>query len=153
MHPHAGRSVVGRLTLAITASVLLLPTAAHAFEIPHDVADAGRPGSGWGQATPVDVDRYRVVVHTSPLAFIETSFENASPLWWELEDDHTIRIRLVYDHERESVNRANGHWRFRLEGTPGACSATSTVRSSTATSQTDLGPCGSPDRCRAPPPW
>jgi len=120
MHRNAGRSVVGRLALAIAAGVLLSAPAAHAFELRHDPVDADLPGSGRRQTAPVDIDRDGALVHTSPLAFIDTGFENASPLWWELEDDHTIRIRLVYDHERDSPNRANGHWHFRLEGAPGS---------------------------------
>ncbi len=61
----------------------------------------------------------RVNVHPD-LAFINTSFENASPLWWEVDDVGTVRIHLVYDQERCSPNRANGHWHFQLQGTPGA---------------------------------
>ena len=62
-----------------------------------------------------------VKVHVHPdLAFINTSFENASPLWWEVGEAGTIRIHLVYDLERSSPNRANGHWFFQLQGRPGA---------------------------------
>lgn len=61
----------------------------------------------------------KVNVHPD-LAFIDTSFENASPLWWEVDDAGTIRIHLVYDLERSSPNRANGHWFFQLQGKPGA---------------------------------
>ena len=53
------------------------------------------------------------------LAYIDTSFENASPLYWEKADDGSVQVYLVYDQERDSVNRANGHWHFRVEGTPG----------------------------------
>jgi hypothetical protein len=52
-------------------------------------------------------------------AFIHTGFENASPLHWEIDADDTIQVYLVYDHERSSLNRANGHWHFKLQGTPG----------------------------------
>ncbi|MDA3924424.1 MAG: M14-type cytosolic carboxypeptidase [Kiritimatiellae bacterium] len=54
------------------------------------------------------------------LSYIDTSFSNASPLYWEQGEDDSIQIYLVYDQERDSVNRANGHWHFRVEGTPGS---------------------------------
>ncbi len=55
-----------------------------------------------------------------PLRFIDTAFEHASPLWWEQDDGGPIRIHLMYDQERSSPNRANGHWLFRIEAEPGA---------------------------------
>src|SRR4029079_6656214 len=51
---------------------------------------------------------------------IDTSFENASPVWYERDDDGTIQVHLLYDHERSSPNRAAGHIHLRLHGTPGA---------------------------------
>jgi hypothetical protein len=53
------------------------------------------------------------------ITFIDTSFENASPLWYEVVADGTINLHLLYDHERGSPNRAAGHVHFRVEGTPG----------------------------------
>ena len=58
--------------------------------------------------------------HSSGLDFIDTSFENASPAWYEADRDGTIQIHLLYDHERASPNRAAGHIHLRLHGTPGA---------------------------------
>ncbi len=55
-------------------------------------------------------------VEQAALHFVDTSFENASPLWWEVDPDGSIHLNLVYDHERQSTNRANGHWHFRVEG-------------------------------------
>ncbi|MCU0977592.1 MAG: succinylglutamate desuccinylase/aspartoacylase family protein [Pirellulaceae bacterium] len=55
-----------------------------------------------------------------PLHYLSTEFENASPLWWEVMPDGSVRIHLVYDHERASPNRANGHWLFRVEAEPGS---------------------------------
>lgn len=52
--------------------------------------------------------------------YIDTSFENASPLHWEVQADRSILISLPYDHERESPNRASLHWHFRIEGRPGS---------------------------------
>jgi hypothetical protein len=54
------------------------------------------------------------------LTFIDTSFENASPLWYEVAPDGAIHINLIYDHERSSPNRAAGHIHFRLHGTAGS---------------------------------
>lgn len=54
------------------------------------------------------------------LAFIDTGFENASPLWYETGPDGTILVHLIYDHERSSPNRAAGHFHFRMHGRPGA---------------------------------
>ncbi|MFO0907427.1 MAG: M14 family zinc carboxypeptidase [Isosphaeraceae bacterium] len=49
-----------------------------------------------------------------PLEFIDTGFENASPLWYEVAVDGTVDVHLMYDHERASPNRAAGHFHFRL---------------------------------------
>jgi hypothetical protein len=54
------------------------------------------------------------------LEFISTGFENASPVWYELASDGTVRIYLLYDHERSSPNRAAGHFHFQLQAKPGA---------------------------------
>src|SRR5688572_25746510 len=55
-----------------------------------------------------------------PLEFIDTSFENASPVWYEFAADGTVLVHLLYDHERSSPNRAAGHIHFRLHAKPGA---------------------------------
>lgn len=55
-----------------------------------------------------------------PLRFIDTTFEHASPLWWEVDGDGVVQIYLAYDQERSSPNRANGHWLFRVDAEPGA---------------------------------
>jgi hypothetical protein len=57
---------------------------------------------------------------TTGLEFINTSFENASPLWWEVDSEGVIQIYLVYDQERSSPNRANGHWHFQLQAKTGS---------------------------------
>jgi zinc carboxypeptidase len=54
------------------------------------------------------------------LEFIDTSFENASPAWYERDADGAIQIHLLYDHERASPNRAAGHIHLRLHGRTGA---------------------------------
>src|SRR5215213_11384397 len=54
------------------------------------------------------------------LEFIDTSIENASPLWYETAADGVIRVHLIYDHERNSPNRAAGHIHFRAHAKAGA---------------------------------
>jgi hypothetical protein len=51
--------------------------------------------------------------------YIDTSFENASPLWYEGQADGTVKIHLVYDQERGSPNRAAGHIHFAVEAKSG----------------------------------
>ncbi len=58
-------------------------------------------------------------VGSSGLEFIDTSFENASPLWYDAGEDGSIQVHLLYDHERASPNRATGHFHFLLQGKPG----------------------------------
>ena len=53
-------------------------------------------------------------------AFIDTSIENGSSLHWDTQPDGSLLLSLQYDHERDSPNRAAGHWHFRLEGRPGS---------------------------------
>ena len=57
---------------------------------------------------------------THPLHHINTTFENASPLWWEVDAEGVVHVHLVFDHERSAPNRANGHWNFRIDAEPGA---------------------------------
>ncbi len=60
------------------------------------------------------------VTSNAPPAFIDTSFENASPLWYEFTPDGTVLVHLLYDHERSSPNRAAGHIHFLLHSHTGA---------------------------------
>jgi hypothetical protein len=53
------------------------------------------------------------------LEYIDTGFENASPLWYEAGPDGALHLHLLYDHERSSPNRAAGHIHFRLHAKPG----------------------------------
>jgi hypothetical protein len=55
-----------------------------------------------------------------PLQFIDTSFENASPVWYEFAPDATVLVHLLYDHERSSPNRAAGHIHIKLHARPKA---------------------------------
>lgn len=51
--------------------------------------------------------------------YLNNGFENASPLDWEIADSGTAQVALIYDHERESPNRAVLHWHFMVEADPG----------------------------------
>jgi hypothetical protein len=71
---------------------------------------------GSSPATPAHVQdsaRKKVI-------YINTAFENASQLDWEVDSSGVVNISLIYDHERSSPNRANGHWHFLIEAQPGA---------------------------------
>src|SRR5438105_3189326 len=52
--------------------------------------------------------------------YIDTSFENASPIWYETAADGAIQLHLLYDNERASPNRAAGHFHFQIHARPGS---------------------------------
>ena len=54
----------------------------------------------------------------SPL-YINTSFENGSPMNWEERDDGTLVFEPLFDYERGFRNRQLTHWHFSLRGTKG----------------------------------
>jgi hypothetical protein len=54
------------------------------------------------------------------LKYINTSFENASQLDWEIDSNGVINLNLIYDHERSSSNRAANHWYFQIQAEPGS---------------------------------
>lgn len=51
--------------------------------------------------------------------YIESAFENASPVWYESAEDGAVRVHLLYDHERGTGNRAAGHIHFRVHAAAG----------------------------------
>ena len=64
--------------------------------------------------------RGRVSPGPVPLpVYISTAFENASPLQWSVDSVGQVDIALLYDHERFSVNRSNGHWLFQVQAKKG----------------------------------
>ena len=67
------------------------------------VAFAADPANSLSQATD------------HPLEFIDTSFENASPVWYDFAPDGSVLVHLLYDHERSSPNRAAGHIHLQLQ--------------------------------------
>src|SRR5258708_3632182 len=46
--------------------------------------------------------------------FVDTYFENGSPVRWERLGDGSISIETVHDYERVTGNRAATHWNFKL---------------------------------------
>ncbi|QNF33205.1 succinylglutamate desuccinylase/aspartoacylase family protein [Adhaeribacter swui] len=52
--------------------------------------------------------------------FINTNFENASPLNYMVDSTGVVQISLVYDHERSSTNQANSHFHFQVQAKPGS---------------------------------
>lgn len=93
--------IFARLALSCTAFALFVPANVRAAS-----ATQGQPVLA---ATPA-----------TGLEFIDTSFENASPVWYESTEDGTIRVRLLYDMERASPNRAAGHLHILLHAKPGS---------------------------------
>jgi hypothetical protein len=69
-------------------------------------------------ATQTAEQRPAAAAGVAGLDFIDTGFENASPLWYDVVDN-VVRIHLIYDHERASPNRAAGHIHFRIHARPG----------------------------------
>jgi hypothetical protein len=72
------------------------------------------------QLNAAEIRAPAAVATNSALEFIDTSFENASPLWYEFAPDGTIDVHLIYDHERSSPNRAAGHFHFQLHAKAGS---------------------------------
>jgi hypothetical protein len=53
------------------------------------------------------------------IKFVDYYFENGSPLCWNLQGDTLLKISLLPDYERESLNRQTTHWHFRIEAESG----------------------------------
>src|SRR3954468_5408793 len=78
---------------------------------PSLIAVKAGPGIPSGQPVPT---------RETPLAFIENAFENASPLWYSVDEEGHIQVHLVYDHEYGAPNRAALHCHFRVYGQVGS---------------------------------
>jgi hypothetical protein len=59
---------------------------------------------------PTAPERPRTIAAPA-LEFIDTGFENASPLWYETGADGEVLVHLMYDHERNSPNPEREHTR------------------------------------------
>ena len=56
----------------------------------------------------------------SPVHYVNSNFENATPLFWEFNSDGSVLVHLLYDHERNSPNRASNHVYFQVQGNVGS---------------------------------
>lgn len=73
----------------------------------------------WGYGEDVNSSFQNPDSTKNRFRFINTNFENASQLDWEIDSLGIVNISLNYDHERSSINRANGHWHFQLQADSG----------------------------------
>ena len=48
------------------------------------------------------------------IKFVDWYFENGSPLCWNIQGDTLLKISLLPDYERESLNRQTTHWHFSV---------------------------------------
>ena len=55
----------------------------------------------------------------TPKIFINTGFENASPMNWRIDSAGRVIGSMVYDYERFSPNRALNHYHFKVEAAMG----------------------------------
>jgi hypothetical protein len=53
------------------------------------------------------------------IKFLDYYFENGSPVNWTIDGDTILKISLLPDYERESLNRQTTHWHFRIEADQG----------------------------------
>ncbi len=53
---------------------------------------------------------------SSSFEYINYNFENGSPLFYEVQEDSSVLVSMIYDNERNSPNRAAGHWHFQVFG-------------------------------------
>ena len=56
----------------------------------------------------------------SAIEYVNSNFENASPLFWENQSDGSAMVHILYDHERNSPNRASNHVLFQVNAKAGS---------------------------------
>lgn len=99
LFPRASRLAARIWILALVSSLI----------VPSHEAEAAAPPK-----TPV-------IRKVTALEYIDSSsFENASPVSYEEATDGSILVYLLYDHERDSPNRAAGHIHILLHAKPGS---------------------------------
>jgi Zinc carboxypeptidase len=74
----------------------------------------------FGASTDLPKTQKTAAAPGTGLEFIDTGFENASPVWYETAPDGATSVYLMYDHERNSPNRAAGHFHFCVHAKPGS---------------------------------
>jgi hypothetical protein len=53
------------------------------------------------------------------IEYIDYYFENGSPLLWKIENDTLLKISLIPDYQRQTLNRQTDHWYFRISAEKG----------------------------------
>ncbi len=74
----------------------------------------------WGVSIVPLWGKLAAVFQDSPVEYISSNFENASPLLWEFNPDGSVSVHIQYDHERNTVNRASNHVHFMIQAKPGS---------------------------------
>ncbi len=64
-------------------------------------------------------DAWKGLHPKAPGIFINRFIENGSPIHWEVTPDSTVYVQLMYDYDREGLNRAAIHWNFLLHAPKG----------------------------------
>jgi len=88
--------------------------------VPHTIRFLSGVFVVWGCLLCRSIAAPNPSTNSSLLEFIDTGFENASPVWYEIDTNGTIQVHLLYDHERSSPNRAAGHFHFQLHAPTGS---------------------------------
>ncbi len=107
----------GTLSIASLSSRLLTLVIASGMGL-SALAQETKPGPP--EKSAAETAAPHIVHPLGPVQYIDTSFENASPLWYEAAADGSLQIHLIYDQEYASPNRAALHFHFRIQATPGA---------------------------------
>jgi hypothetical protein len=48
------------------------------------------------------------------IRYIDYFFENGSPVSWNIQGYTLVKVSLLADYERNTINRQTGHWNFKL---------------------------------------
>ncbi|HYG75105.1 MAG TPA: M14 family zinc carboxypeptidase [Planctomycetota bacterium] len=77
-----------------------------------------------GDATPAPTPN----LYKTPAIFIDTFYENASPLRWDLRDNDVVELEMSHDHERFKPNQQLTHWNFKVHATKEKIGSTITFK-------------------------
>ncbi len=102
-----------KTALSLVVSLALAAIGPDGVAVQHDVPPDNCSSTAVDEST-------KSATRGKDLDFIDTGFENASPVWYETASDGATLVYLMYDHERGSPNRAAGHFHFRLHAKPGS---------------------------------
>lgn len=78
------------------------------------------PLSGNEAAKNRNNNKLTAVFQDSPVEYVSSNFENASPLFWEFNPDGSVSVHIQYDHERNTLNRASNHVHFQIQAKEGS---------------------------------